>query len=222
MSNISDTSIRLALTESFLDCDTSVEEERELARYYSRCKRNGCVPKDETEMCELVLATIKVADVPQKLSHRRHKTWLRIAFVAAAAAVAMALVMTFTMNDNNHATIASTTLVTKRDTAVTGIAAIMPTENEKEQQVSIASDCLPSHSKATAHVRYSRKCEPSSANIDMTEVYSVAASLFHEMSNLTIKREGESVLVSAVGDNGDTHTFQVKSTGSNGLTMTAI
>lgn len=222
MSHINDKSYRLALTERFLDCDTSVEEERELALYYSCCKRSGCVPEDETEMCELVLATIKVADVPQKLSHRRRKTWLRIAFIAAAAAVAMALTMTFTSNDSNHATIASTPLAAKRDTAATGITAILPTENEKQPKSPIASTTLPSRSKAPAQVRCSRKSKPQNDNIDMAEVYSVAASLFHGMSNMMIEREGENVLVSAVGENGEKHTFQVESTGSNGLTMIAI
>lgn len=222
MSNISDTSIRHALTERFLDCDTSVEEERELALYYCRCKRNGCVPEDETEMCELVLATINVADQPQILSHRQRKIWLRTAFVAAAAAIMLALVMTFTMDDNNNANVASTTLVTKRDTAAACIAAIVHTEKKKQPQSPVASASLPSCSKATAPVRHNRKSEPTPDDINISEVYSIAASLFHGMSNMKIERNGENVLVSAVDENGEKQTFNVKSTGSNGLTMIAI
>ena len=131
MDNINDKSFRLALTERFLDCDTTVGEERELARYYSSCKLNGCVPDGEKEICELVLATIKVDDVPQcqpqRKPQRHRNVWLRIVGITAAAVVAAVLVMTFALADRQPAKVASTTAAASHDTAAACIAVVAPT-----------------------------------------------------------------------------------------------
>lgn len=229
MDNINDKSFRLAFTERFLDCDTTVEEERELARYYSRCKRNGCVPDGEKEICELVLATIKTADVPQCQPQRRRNVWLRIVGIAAAAVVAVALVMTFALTDRQPSTVASTTAAASHDTAAARIAAVAPTtlttpveKKAQPQQVnSIVSASSPNCTKV-ASVRHEEKTKTTFDNIDMAEVYSLAAALFHDMSNVLIERGSEGVMVSAVGENGKKQSFLVSAEGSGGLTMKAI
>ena len=233
MDNINDKSFRHALAERFLDCDTSIEEERELARYYNRCKRNCCVPDNEKEICELVLATIKTADMPQcqpqNNPQSRRNVWLRIVGIAAAAVVAVALVMTFALTDRQPATVASTTAAASHDTAAACIAAVAqikstaPTEKKAQpQQVNnVVSAYSPNRTKA-ASARHETKSDAAADNIDMAEVYSSAASLFHDMSNVLIERGSEGVMVSAVGENGEKQRFLVSAAGSGGLAMKAI
>lgn len=57
------------LVERFLDCDTSVEEERELARFYQECMDNGCIPEGEEDICRLVTATVKWHTVEESIGH---------------------------------------------------------------------------------------------------------------------------------------------------------
>ncbi len=226
MNNINDKSFRHALTERFLNCDTSVDEERELARYYSRCKQSGRVPDDEMEICELVLATIKTTDMPK----RRRNVWLRSVGIAAAAVVVVALVMTFALADRQPATVASTTTTAiSHDTASVCIATVAstaittPTEKEEQRQSvnGITPVSSPNRSKA-ASVRHEGKTKTTFDNIDMAEVYSLAAALFHDMSNVLIERGSEGIMVSAVGENGKKQSFLVSAEGSGGLTMKAI
>ena len=233
MDNINDKSFRRALTERFLDCDTTVEEERKLARYYSRCKLNGCVPDGEKEICEIVLATIKTADMPQHQPQRepqlRRNVWLRIVGIAAAAVVAAVLVMTFALADRQPAKVASTTAAASHDTAAACIAVVAPTtltaSTEEKAQPQPANGIAPASSTSRTRVavaRHEAKKVAAPDDINMAEVYSAAASLFHDMSNVMIERGSEGVMVSAVGENGEKQSFIVSAAGSGGLAMKAI
>lgn len=228
MNNINDKSFRRALTARFLDCDTSVDEERELARYYSRCKQNGRVPEGEMEICELVLATIKTADMQQHQPQQRRNVWLRVACVAAAV-VTIALIMTYALTDKQPATVASTTTAVSHDTTAACIAAVAPTtlttSAEKKVQPQSVNDIThassPSRPKV-ASAQHETKHDAAPHDIDIAEVYSVAATLFHDISNVLIERGSDGVMISAVDKNGEKQSFLVSATGCDDLTMKAI
>ena len=242
MKTINDNDFRHALIERFLDCDTTVEEERELARFYSECKQNGCVPEDESRICELVLATIAIPQqqhraVPQR---QRRVSWLRVA--CAAAVIAVLLVMTITFNidfiksDDQRSTVASTLASTKHDTDfvakssvmvdapdVASAAATMPMVNATQQLQGKASASASSGKRNCAALPHTGKVSsPSMDNIDMAEIYSTVSSLFHDVSNVLIERGSKGILVSSVDENGEKHSFLVNGTGDGGLAITAI
>lgn len=230
MKTIHDADFRHALIERFLDCDTTVEEEHALACFYSECKSNGCVPENESEICEIVLATI---GIPQR---QRHISWLRIVYIAAAAIAAVLVMTFFTTTDDQRATVASTTNVNKPDTDSVAKSNMMADASDIAPAPAIApmaNATQPLHDKASASApsakrnrvtssRINKASTPSTDNIDMAEIYSAVSSLFNDVSNVLIERGSKGIFVSSVDENGEKHSFVVNGTCDGGLAITAI
>ena len=123
MNDINDKSFRTKLAERFLDCDTTADEERQLALFYAKCIHDGCIPQGEDEMCRLVTATVLAdthtdwaeADVSATAEHqetthdtetsakpsRRLMPWHWLAAACAAGIVVAGLFVAFAGKDSN-------------------------------------------------------------------------------------------------------------------------
>lgn len=217
MENVKDAEYRKALVERFLDCDTTVEEERVLARFYHQCRRHGTVPSDEREVCEIVLATVPVGrgDTFGRLRMARRR---KMAAILAAAVVVAACAMTFVLGLTHKG---GEVAIAAADTdSVQNVCHGVVSADVRMPKVASSSDYAlkPNRQKAaTAMARTSSEtCRPVSrqyasdhenAAMDVKAVYDIAVTTLHDASFIRVERKGDAALVSAVWSDGSNRRF---------------
>lgn len=139
MTDINDKSFRQTLIERFLNCDTTVAEERELALFYAERIKADHVPEDEKSVCALVMATVTSAasdnlaeaHEPTGIRHtlcRLHWRWMAAACVAAIIAVGAAVKFAAY---NNESTMLATSDNTVRTPHVDEISKTQETKTQE-------------------------------------------------------------------------------------------
>ena len=213
MKKVKDAEYRKALVERFLDCDTTVDEERVLARFYHQCRRHGTVPPGEREVCEIVLATVPVGRGGTfgrlRMARRR-----KMAAILAAAVVVAACAMTFVLGlTHKGGEVAIAAADTDSVQNVVSADARMPKAASSSDYV-----LKPNRQKAmTAMARTSSAtCRPVSrqyasdhenAAMDVKAVYDIAVTTLHDASFIRVERKGDAALVSAVWSDGSNRRF---------------
>lgn len=252
MGNINDISFRNMLAERFLDCDTSVEEERELARFYQECMRNGCIPEGEENICQLVTATVKFQDTKcqdgKTTSHPRRKPWQWMAAACAigivVAGVAFALATrhgdTPTLADADTSAVQPTCTTAHdeaKDTdtqAVAGITAsadASATPNKEESSVPTRTTtkmATATYNVATARPKTrmaTTKKQGQSAtspSVNISSVYHAAINSFHDATDISIERKGNALLLSTANDDGTCRRYVVNENAKGQVTLIEI
>ncbi len=221
MKTINDKDFRHALTERFLDCDTTVEEEQMLARFYRKCKQNGSVPNGESKICEMIIATVQVAAV-----HQRHAKLRWLVAACIAIAVACGAVVAFHENTDKPVLAESSKAMShqmhqaEKDTATIvapASEAINIAQNDDMtgkyenlvKQESMSTSCKePSPANHNAPTPSSGK--PVSPSVsEIAHLYDMALDTFSDATNITIERKGDVLLLSAVNADGKTERYAV-------------
>lgn len=217
MKDIKNAEYRNALVERFLDCDTTVEEERMLARFYHQCRLQGKVPPAEREVCEIVLATVSAAR-EKKLGNLRFAMQHRMIAMLAAAVIIAACVMTFMLGlhhrDGNRMTAAADTASVQNARHDMGRNdARAPIVASSSAQVSVQAEDVPVETEVKA---ISSNCRPTSkqhamdrrkAVVDVKAVYDIAVAALHDASAIQVERKGDAALVSATWSDGSNRRF---------------
>lgn len=226
MNDIHNNDFRCALTERFLDSDTTVEEERMLATFYRTCVQKGCVPKGESEICGMVLATVKTDDatvLPEALrtevpvqSHSTALRWLAAACIAVA--VVCGAVLAFHENTGKPTFVASNASTSsKSQNVVTDTTAVVVAENEAtviarnsggERKTEARTMQMPKPSAREVASTANGGQAPSSAS-EIAMLYDVAIGTFSNATDITIERKGDILLLSAVNTDGKTERYAV-------------
>lgn len=243
MTDINDKSLRQALIERFLNCDTTVAEERELARFYAECRKNGHVPEGEDDICELVAATVKAytAADDSKESYKpaaERRTllpmhWRLAAVVCVAIAVIVGAAIKFAAY-NNKSTILATSNVAKA-----------PKDNVyRTTDGSISAEqkvCMPDNSvrrrdaKSSAHTAQQQprksqtvvqKTDTAENNapsaVDINNVYDMAMTAFRYADGITVERKGDVVLLTTTNDDGVCQRYVVGEVGNGQMTLAGL
>ena len=231
MKNINDSKYRKTLIERFLDCDTSVEEERALASYYRRCKEQGSVSRDEMEICELVLTTISL---PSKVSGNNFGkfAWRKtVAWIAAAVAVVLC-VMTFGMEIGEDDTSLHQKTAVSMPAKQYVANALVLAEKSARQVPTVASDASSAevravHTRRKADVGAVRSAttiaRDKSVAADIKEVYDVATLAFHDASSIFVESKGSAAMVSATWSDGSVKRYVAcASDGDGSFTLVEI
>lgn len=217
MKNIKNAEYRNALVERFLDCDTTVEEERMLARFYHQCRLQGTVPPAEREVCEIVLATVSVAQ-EKKLGNLRLVMQRRMIAILAAAVVIAACVMTFMLGlphkDDNMVTAAADTASMQNvhhDVKCSDVDAAMTASSSFQASVSAKNVSVETEAKvASSNCRQTSKqhaMDRRKAVLDVKAVYDIAVAALHDASVIQVERKGDAALVSATWSDGSNRRF---------------
>lgn len=228
--SVNDTDFRHALTERFLDCDTTVEEEQALARFYRECKQKGCVPDGESEICEIVTATVQINDAtiqPQianttSTARPRHSIlrWLAAACIAVAAVCGT--VVAFHDNSgkptlalNKKAMKAEPREVSK-DTAVIAVPdnEMVVAQNADRNMVKPKSNAhgnpaVAAQEQQSTPVTTPTASSSSASTSEIARLYDMALDTFGDASNITIERKGDVLLLSVVSAGGNTERYAV-------------
>lgn len=241
MTDINDKSFRQTLIERFLDCDTTVAEERGLARFYAECQKKGMVPDGESDICELVTATVlSDNDAVAQESVGRCRTPRRALWRWAAAACAVVAIVVGTAVKfaayNNDGTVLSANngmaSVPHEDVAVkaAGIAIA------SAPKVSVADNSDRPHSAQSAGrmVRSrSKELQPAvskaadatngvASAVDMNHVYDMAVSAFCDADGITVERKGGVVLLTTVDGDGTCRRYVVGEADEGQMTLAGL
>lgn len=227
MADINDKTFRNTLIERFLDCDTTADEERQLAIFYEECTHNGCVPEGEEDVCALITATVSTAprcsrdsrtDAPYATAaacrpKRTLQKWMAAAcsaaIIAAGAAVALG------SHDSEAPTLADNTAVNAADsfsrstatvtTAITTDAAAQP----QKAATGELSASLPTPAAKKDATPAARSTPQPHITADIMHIYNTAAETFGDNASITIERKGNTVLLLAADTGGACQRYVV-------------
>ena len=237
MADINDKSFRQALIERFLDCDTTVAEERELARFYADCREKGQVPEGEGSICELVTVTVAAGGdaEPHEPMVKRRIHWRWAAAACAAVAIAVGAAVEFATSGNE-----SPVLATNRNAAVashedeelqTEENGIQPAANDsvadssvgrRVAQPSVRMACRqPKSPRPVVSEAEAAKNEVSSA-VDMSDVCDMAVEAFRDADGITIERKGDFVLLTTANGDGTCRRYVVGEASDGQMTLAEL
>lgn len=247
MADINDKSFRQTLIERFLNCDTTVAEERELARFYAECLKTGCVPVDEKSVCALITTTVattasddctKAYEPIVGSRTLRHLHWRWVAAACVAAIIAVGAVVKFAAYDN-ESTMRTTSNITAKVQKVQDVDETPKTHNNTipdatktddedesyNQRVALSPARMvlcqsdsPQPVKSKADVANSDT--PSA--IDMNNVCNVAVAAFCDASSITIERKGDVVLLTTADGDGTCCRYVVGEASDGQMTLAAL
>lgn len=237
MADINDKSFRQTLIERFLDCDTTVAEERELARFYAGCLKKGQVPEGEGSICELVTATVAAADnvEPHESVVRRRIHWRWAAAACIAVAIAVGAAVEFATSGNE-----SPVLATNHNTAVAAHEdEELQTEDTGMQSATNDSVADSSFGRRVVQPSVRMACrQPKSprpvaseadvaksdvpSTVDMSDVCDMAVEAFRDVDGITIERKGDFVLLTTANGDGTCRRYVVGEAGDGQMTLAEL
>lgn len=243
MGNINDTSFRNMLAERFLDCDTSVEEERELASFYQECTRNGCIPEGEEDICQLVTATVKCHDGKchgdEMTSRPRRKPWQWAAAACAAGIAVAGVAFALATHQGSAPALAdadtsavqptcTTSHGQANDTDTQAMASVtakagvpaMPNKDKMPIRTAAEATTMPTTAATVATRKQKQSATPSSA--DISSVCHAAINSFHDATDISIERKGNALLLSTANDDGTCRRYVVDENAKGQVTLIEI
>lgn len=243
MNDINDKTYRLALIDKFLDCDTSVAEERSLARFYRECMLTGCVPEGEEDVCDIITATVKAdaAETPAVATcgcdavSRRRAVWHWLAAACVAAAVVAGAVAALKPQDADRQVLAQNGTATvhaeRGQTAGGTDAGASAEEPAAGERVQADADGAGNGGRSAAARQAGRpkaagskacSCAGRAAeDTDIGSVYNMAVATFGDDAAISIERKGCGILLSTTDGSGESHRYVAAKT-DDGITLTAL
>lgn len=251
MTDINDKSFRQTLIERFLNCDTTVAEEQELAQFYAECRKADCVPEDEKNICALVTATVTSAasdnhakpHAPTGIHHTlRHLHWQWVAAACVAAAIVVGVAVKFATYDNESTMLATSNNTARKlhidgnntirkphiDEISTGTSPatnISATDNLDEQHVAQSSSRVVRRQSTSPQLVASNTDvagSDTSSTVDMNSVCSLAVAAFCDANSITIERKGDVVLLTTADGDGTCQRYVVGDAGDGQMTIAGL
>ena len=242
MNTVHDNDFRHALIERFLDCDTTIEEEQALARYYRECKLKGCVPDGENEICDMVIVTVQVqctapVEVQDAAIHSRRATLRWLAAACVAIAVVCGAVVAFHGNADkpviaeSNKTMSHKASQSEVDTATVVVAANdakgVAHNMEDGEETFLTHESKPARSKEpiqsiSKEQSQSVSRQASSSASEITRLYDMALDTFGDATDITIERKGDVILLSAVNADGKTERYAVAMSDGEAAMLVAL
>lgn len=249
MTDINDKSLRQTLIERFLNCDTTVAEERELALFYAECRKADRVPEDEKSICALVMATVTSAasdnhaeaHEPTGIRHtpcRLNWQWVAAACVAAVIAVGAAVKFAAYDNESTMLTTSNNTVRTphvdemsktqesKTQETGTSSATNISTKNNSDGQHTALSSYRAARRQSTSPQLVASKTDvarsETSSTVDMNGVCSLAVAAFCDANSITIERKGDVVLLTTADGDGTCQRYVVGDAGDGQMTIAGL
>lgn len=241
MNNISDKALRKAIAERFLDCDTTVDEERQLALFYNMCIQNDCIPEGEEDVCRLVTATVKTyKDAKPAKPTRRLRPWHWLSAACIAGLVAAGLFFAFAGEDKDARLLAASDTAHVQQGTAPALAAPknMPDvpdagttpqpDNEATAVKPIATAAVrPSASTAATSTQRDATAQPTARNkrttaTDVSSICQMAIATFHNATDIAIERKGDAMLISTADGEGTCCRYIVHETDGGHITIIEI
>lgn len=241
MTDINDKSFRQTLIERFLDCDTTVAEEHELARFYAECRRKGMVPEGESDICELVTATVAsdngaVAQEPAvRCRTPRRVLWRWAAAACAVVAIVVGAAVKFAAYNNDGTVLATNSGMANvphegvaakaADTAIASAPKVCVTDNSDRPRAARPSvRMVRSRSKKLQPIvsKAADATTDAASAVDMNHVYDMAVSAFCDADGITVERKGGVVLLTTVGGDGTCRRYVVGEADEGQMTLAGL
>lgn len=223
MTDINDKTFRNTLIERFLDCDTTADEERQIAIFYEECTHNGCVPEGEEDVCALITSTVSTTPRCSRDSHTdtpyanaatcRPKRILRnwMAAACSAAIIATGAAVALGSHDSEAPTLADNTAVNAADSFSRSTAAVT-TDAAAQPQTAATSELsasLPTPTAKKDATPSARSTPQPHITADIMHIYNTAAEAFGDNASITIERKGNTVLLLAADTKGACQRYVV-------------
>lgn len=244
MTDINDKSFRQTLIERFLNCDTTVAEERELALFYAECQKTDCVPEDEKNICALVTATVTSAASdnyakphnPTGIRHRlRHLHWQWVAAACVVVAIALGVAVKFATYDNESVMLAASNNTARtphvdetpktQETGTSSATTASAKDNSNGQRAAQSSPNVVRRQSTSPQLVASKTDvarSNTSSTVDINSVCSLAVAAFCDANSITIERKGDVVLLTTADGDGTCSRYVVGDAGDGQMTIAGL
>ena len=241
MNNINDKALRKAIAERFLDCDTTVDEERQLALFYNICIQNGCIPEGEEDVCRLVTATVKTyKDAKPAKPARRLRPWHWLSAACIAGLVAAGLFLASAGEDKEARLLAASDTAHVQQGTAPALAAPknmpdvphagttpLPANEATAVRPTATAAVRPSASAAASHTQRNATALPAARNrrtptADISSVCQMAIATFNNATDIAIERKGDAMLLSTADGEGTCCRYIVHETDGGHITIIEI
>ncbi len=243
MHDINNNHYRKTLIGRFLNCETSVEEEHKLAYFYIHCKQKSNIPKEETEIAEIIMATVKLQKQsntsPANSSKPRLaiRSWRWIAAVCITVFIFIGIAINF-MPGHEKGNLAINKArknvfnTTVQDSTILATAIPQTKDKDIAHHIKTAPTNAPFHNKQndSTHIvslkNDKRNAQKGNSTItgesNLTYACQLTMEAFQDAANIIIEQKDNNLSVSIINDNKERKDYRVNEINKDGISLTAL
>ena len=241
MKKLEDITYRHELIERYLDADTSVEEEKELADFYRHCEDKELTDED-LDIRNLMLGMENYTPNIHQVEEKKHETrWVRLSAILLATAMLAGLIfLLFPIKDYFSSSseqqpglanlVPTEQVVRSQPSSEDGnehlnayekmeradslfLAATQDIVTPQEMKTSKMAEKTSEYKEKTSEYKEETSSETErSIHEDFNKIYEVASAALPSAEQLTINRQGDNIVISTIDNDGNTQHYTINVT----------